>query len=72
MKPSSWTKAAPYKETPFHRTPSESIANNYSPAAQNLKINTLNKRKKTDVNGNTEIPRKRVPTSYKRSRSPQR
>lgn len=45
MKTSSWTKAAPYKETPFHRTPSESIANNFTPTAQELKIRTLNKLK---------------------------
>ena len=43
MKPSSWTKAAPFKETPYHRSPSESIANNFTPSAQDLKIQTLNK-----------------------------
>lgn len=63
MKASSRTKAAPYKETPFHRTPCESIANNYSPAAQNLKIGSLTKRKRpnADFNGNYEerSPRKR-------------
>ena len=64
MKASSRTKAAPYKETPFHRTPCESIANNYSPAAQNLKIGSLVKKKRptADFNGNYEerTPRKRV------------
>ena len=43
MKASSWTKAAPFKETPYHRSPSESIANNFTPTAQDLKIQTLNK-----------------------------
>ena len=43
MKASSWTKAAPFKETPYHRSPSESIANNFTPSAQNLKIQSLNK-----------------------------
>ena len=45
LKGASWTLAAPFKEEKFHRSPSESIANNYSPAASNLKINTLSKRK---------------------------
>lgn len=45
MKPSSWTKAAPFKETPYHRTPSESIANNFTPSAQDLKIGSLSKYK---------------------------
>lgn len=43
MKNQSRTMAAPYKETPHYRTPSESIANNYSPAAQDLKIKNLNR-----------------------------
>ena len=43
MKRTSRTKAAPYKETPHHRSPSESIANNYSPAAQDLKIKELSR-----------------------------
>ena len=63
MKTSSRTKAAPFKETPFHRTACESIANNYSPTAQNLKIGSLIKRKRVgaDINGNYEerSPRKR-------------
>ena len=41
MKNVSRTLAAPYKETAFHRSPSESIANNYSPAASNLNIHNL-------------------------------
>ncbi|XP_057310450.1 dynein axonemal heavy chain 3-like isoform X2 [Hydractinia symbiolongicarpus] len=53
MKPSSWTKAAPYKETPFHRTPSESIANNFSPKAQNLKLKTLLRQRQKKINANS-------------------
>ena len=45
MKSVSRTKAAPYKETAFHRTPSESIANNYSPQASKLNIKQLNRRR---------------------------
>ena len=37
----SWTQAAPYKETMYHRTPSESIANNYTPTANELKMKNL-------------------------------
>ena len=43
MKDPSWTKASPFKETAYARTPSESIANNYSPHAANLKLKTLSK-----------------------------
>ena len=45
MKPASWTRAAPFKEEKYHRTPSESIANNFTPTANNLKIRALRKRK---------------------------
>lgn len=41
MKDMSWTQAAPYKETMYHRTPSESIANNYTPSANEVKIKNL-------------------------------
>jgi dynein heavy chain len=43
MKGTSWTIAAPFKETKFHRTPSESIANNYTPSASGLKLKDLPK-----------------------------
>ncbi|XP_031567893.1 dynein heavy chain 3, axonemal-like [Actinia tenebrosa] len=43
MKDPSWTKASPFKETAYARTPSESIANNYSPMAANLKLKSLPK-----------------------------
>ncbi|KAL0984291.1 hypothetical protein UPYG_G00139540 [Umbra pygmaea] len=44
---SSWTLAVPYKEQRHYRTPSESIGNNYSPQACDLKIRNLQKRRKT-------------------------
>ncbi|XP_077979573.1 dynein axonemal heavy chain 3-like isoform X2 [Glandiceps talaboti] len=43
MKGTSWTLAAPFKEQKYHRTPSESIANNYTPTASDLKIRSLPK-----------------------------
>ena len=43
MKDPSWTRAAPFKETAHARTPSESIANNYTPSANSLKIRNLAK-----------------------------
>lgn len=45
MQGTSWTLAAPYKEEKYCRTPSESIGNNYTPAAKDLKIKDLQKRK---------------------------
>ncbi|XP_062507706.1 dynein axonemal heavy chain 3-like [Corticium candelabrum] len=45
MKHQSWTRAAPYKEEKHHRTPSESIANNYTPTVNDLKLKDLSKRK---------------------------
>ncbi|CAL8305136.1 unnamed protein product [Lota lota] len=42
--PSCWTLGAPYKEQHHHRTPSESIANNYSPRACELKMDHLPQR----------------------------
>ena len=43
MKDPSWTQAAPFKETAYARTPSESIANNYTPSASSLKMKNLAK-----------------------------
>ena len=47
MKGTSWTLAAPFKEQKYHRTPSESIANNFTPTASGLKIRNLPKRRLT-------------------------
>lgn len=44
MKAMSWTRAAPYKEERYHRSPSESIANNFTPSASNLKLRHLRRR----------------------------
>ena len=44
MKAVSWTRAAPYKEERHHRSPSESIANNFTPSASNLKLRHLHRR----------------------------
>ncbi|XP_030596674.1 dynein heavy chain 3, axonemal isoform X2 [Archocentrus centrarchus] len=40
----SRTLAVPYKELRYHRTPSESVGNNFSPTAKDLKINQLRHR----------------------------
>jgi dynein heavy chain len=39
----SWSLAVPFKEQRLYHTPSESIANNYTPSASNLKIRYLPK-----------------------------
>ncbi|XP_077305116.1 dynein axonemal heavy chain 3 [Lithobates pipiens] len=44
MQSQSWTLAAPFKEQRFHRNPSNSIANNYSPAARDLKLGEIYKK----------------------------
>ncbi|XP_068100920.1 dynein axonemal heavy chain 3 [Hyperolius riggenbachi] len=44
MQSQSWTLAAPFKEQRFHRNPSNSIANNYSPTARNLKLGEISKK----------------------------
>ena len=49
LKDASWTLAAPKKEERFHRSPSESIANNFSPAASNLKMRQLTRRKSSCI-----------------------
>uniref|UniRef100_A0A2K5ETG1 Dynein axonemal heavy chain 3 n=1 Tax=Aotus nancymaae TaxID=37293 RepID=A0A2K5ETG1_AOTNA len=41
MQRTSWTLAAPFKEQQHHRGPSDSIANNYSLMAQDLKLKDL-------------------------------
>lgn len=41
MQRTSWTLAAPFKEQQHHRGPSDSIANNYSLTAQDLKLKDL-------------------------------
>ena len=41
LRDQSWTRSAPYKEQREHRTPVESIANNYTPPSCNLKIRQI-------------------------------
>lgn len=41
MQDRSWSLAVPYKEQRYFHTPSESIANNYTPTANQLKIKNL-------------------------------
>lgn len=41
MQRTSWTLAAPFKEQHHYRGPSDSIANNYSLTAQDLKLKDL-------------------------------
>ncbi|XP_034748215.1 dynein heavy chain 3, axonemal isoform X1 [Etheostoma cragini] len=47
LQTNSWTLAVPFKEQRYHRAPSESIGNNYSPWAQDLKIVNLQHRRHT-------------------------
>lgn len=53
MKSTSWTLAAPFKEQKYDRTPSESIANVYTPTASNLKLKDLPKLYRTRSKCNT-------------------
>ncbi|XP_025062794.1 dynein heavy chain 3, axonemal [Alligator sinensis] len=39
----SWTLAVPFKEQRYHRSPSDSIANNYTLASRDLKLSGLHK-----------------------------
>ncbi|XP_043945444.1 dynein axonemal heavy chain 3 [Protopterus annectens] len=43
MQRMSWPLAVPFKEQRYHRSPSESIANNYTPSASNLRLKELPK-----------------------------
>lgn len=45
MQESSWTLAAPFKEQHHYRNPSDSIANNYSLTARDLKLKNIKKLK---------------------------
>ncbi|XP_037363374.1 dynein axonemal heavy chain 3 isoform X2 [Talpa occidentalis] len=71
MQRTSWTLAAPFKEQQHHRGPSDSIANNYSLRAQDLKLKDL---KKVSLPAIINIPRERTvqerPSAYKCSLEP--
>ncbi|XP_074409026.1 dynein axonemal heavy chain 3 isoform X4 [Zonotrichia albicollis] len=45
MQETSWTLAAPFKEQPHYRSPSDSIANNYTLTARDLKLKHIKKMK---------------------------
>jgi hypothetical protein len=51
MNAMSWTMASPLKEQRHHRTPSQSIGNNYTPAVQQLKIKTMAMQLKCQMRG---------------------
>ena len=55
MNSASWTLAAPFKEQRYHRSPSESIANNYTPTVQDLKIKDLVRQTKRPRKGFTLV-----------------
>ncbi|KAG8513614.1 Dynein heavy chain 3, axonemal [Galemys pyrenaicus] len=66
MQRTSWTLAAPFKEQQHHRGPSDSIANNYSLRAQDLKLKNL---KKFSLPVTINVPRER-PSATKCSLEP--
>lgn len=59
----SMTRAAPFKEQKHARTPSEAIANNYSPIARDLKIRTLPKTRFPPIGNDIASPSKRMKLS---------
>eukprot|EP00794_Sanderia_malayensis_P008808 gene8808-9750_t len=69
MRPSSWTHAVPFKETAHHRTPSESIANNYTPSASNLKIRNLCRMRLTKCKDDFNSRQRKTPRLHLRSQS---
>ncbi|XP_039631019.1 dynein heavy chain 3, axonemal [Polypterus senegalus] len=44
LQSTAWTLAVPFKEQRHHRSPSDSIGNNYTPSASKLKIKDLHKK----------------------------
>nr|XP_019946415.1 PREDICTED: dynein heavy chain 3, axonemal [Paralichthys olivaceus] len=66
LQPSCMTVAAPLKEQRHSRTPSESIANNFSPCAQDLKINKLQQRRCTH---RQSLPKSAEPSSFPQRRN---
>ncbi|NXT35371.1 DYH3 protein, partial [Pelecanoides urinatrix] len=51
MQQASWTLAAPFKEQSYYRSPSDSIANNYTPTARDLKLKNVHKLKTSSMTG---------------------
>lgn len=74
MMSNSWNLAVPFKEQRYSHTPSESIANNYTPSANDLKIKNLaqqNKFKKLKTSNDTLVSLSSTTrTAPSRSQSP--
>uniref|UniRef100_A0A8C0BHP6 Uncharacterized protein n=1 Tax=Buteo japonicus TaxID=224669 RepID=A0A8C0BHP6_9AVES len=51
MQRASWTLAAPFKEQSYYRSPSDSIANNYTLTARDLKLKNVCKFKSSSMTG---------------------
>jgi len=51
MQRASWTLAAPFKEESYYRSPSDSIANNYTLTARDLKLKDVHKFKSSSMTG---------------------
>ncbi|XP_078610604.1 dynein axonemal heavy chain 3-like isoform X1 [Branchiostoma floridae x Branchiostoma japonicum] len=62
MQGHSWTLAAPFKEQKYCRTPSESIANNYTPTASDLRIKNIKTIPPIARPGTKRSPRSPSPT----------
>ncbi|KAK0675118.1 DYH3 protein, partial [Pygoscelis papua] len=51
MQRASWTLAAPFKEQSYYRSPSDSIANNYTLTARDLKLKNVHRLKSSSMTG---------------------
>ncbi|KAH6601980.1 hypothetical protein BASA61_001578 [Batrachochytrium salamandrivorans] len=54
LKKFSWTLASPFKEEKFHRSVSDSIGNNYSPAASDINIKQIQTQKRERADASDE------------------
>ncbi|XP_033631251.1 dynein heavy chain 3, axonemal-like [Asterias rubens] len=70
MQGMSWTLAAPFKEQKYSRTPSESIANNYTPSANKLNIRSLPRSNLARSITQPSMARKRSHSPQRSPRSP--
>ncbi|XP_076154944.1 dynein axonemal heavy chain 3 [Alosa pseudoharengus] len=68
LQASSWTQAAPFKELRHHRSPSDSIANNYSPSARHLRTSNLLRRAPGDSAASSTFPSDSARSSQTESR----
>ncbi|XP_069503771.1 dynein axonemal heavy chain 3 [Ambystoma mexicanum] len=72
MQLTSWTLAAPFKEQRYHRSPSDSIANNYTPTARDLKLGDLQKMAAASPRTSLPSPRQRAHSPAKGTSSQKR